>query len=69
MSRLVINRRTREELLEHKARIESSLRAGLDEGLTGLDLRDLNKLGLLTPEEKNQLDEIRRLDFLLGLGK
>ena len=69
MSRLVINRRTREELLEYKARIESSLRAGLDEGLTGLDLRDLNKLGLLTPEETNQLDEIRRLDFLLGLGK
>ena len=66
MSRLIINRPTREELLERKAVIENNLRAGLDEGLTGLDLYDLSKLGLLTPEEKNQLDEIRRLDFLLG---
>ena len=47
-----------------KSKLESDIEAEL--GITGQDLHDLATLGLLSPSEMKEYEEMLRLEFLLG---
>ncbi|MDO5076011.1 hypothetical protein [Corynebacterium sp.] len=65
---LTIHSVTDEMLLEKRDSIKSKLESEIEAelGITGQDLRDLATLGVLSPSEMKEYEEMLRLEFLLG---